>query len=165
MRKGEAARMAKHQNNGSCEKCAEILKRAHPDLLKWFQPTQRKLPELHCCEGARGYAKQMEYFQAGKSDAPFGKSAHNYVPIVAADLFWIIDGRASWEPRLYDERLANEIPFFIRWYGDPSVSFKKGSKIVRERGHVELRNWRQLLAQGQIALIEPTPDEGGPIGA
>lgn len=139
--------MTKHENNGECERCLELLN-VYPgfdlDLLGWFKMVQAKFFNFHISEGGRGRVEQESDFQRGASKAHFGESAHNYN--CAFDTFFLVNGQYSLDEKLY-AALQAEIPEFVNWYGS------KGA-VFYERPHFEKRNWKDLRIAGLIALVE-----------
>jgi hypothetical protein len=139
----------KHENNGACPKCKEIIDRYpgfHPGLREWFESLQKELPEVHTSEAGRGAARQFECLKSGASKAKFGKSAHNYN--AALDLFELSgDIKNIYEKKWFNEKLAPRLKDSIEWYG------KKGAPFF-ELPHVELKGWRQLVKDGKLKLVE-----------
>lgn len=145
--------MAKHQNNGKCEKCKEIIERYpnfNPTLKSWFFLFQAKHPEAHVSCAGRGVADQMAALAAKASKASFGDSAHNWN--CAIDVFVILPGKDIYDREWFKTVLAPAIPYFLNWYGAPGSPFP-------ELPHIELREWRGLRAQGLCALVEPMPSK------
>lgn len=146
----------KHQNNGKCQKCIEIMDK-YPNMNKqlrsWFTLFQAKHKEAHVSCAGRGYSDQEAAKAAGASKASYGKSAHNYN--CAIDVFVLLPNKDLYDKKWFTEVLAPEVPYFLKWYGEPGCSFP-------ELPHLEVREWRGLLVQGLCALVEEPPkkDEG-----
>lgn len=141
----------RHQNNGKCEKCKEIMDKfpnMNKDLRGWFIMFQAKHKEAHISCAGRGFQDQEDARAAGKSRAHYGQSSHNYN--CAIDLFVIMPGKDIYDLKWFKETLAPEIPYFLNWYGAPGAAF-------HELPHLELRSWRGLIAQGLAELVEPDP--------
>lgn len=148
----------KHANNGTCAKCQEIINtypHFHAELLAWFIEFQSRRPEAHISEAGRGRALQEIFFRRGSSKAQYGESAHNYN--AAFDLFENGGDRKNiYEKSWFTEVLSKELPDWIEWYG------KRGSKFY-ELPHVEVKEWKKLVASGQLQLVEAKNNDGGPI--
>lgn len=144
----------KHENNGRCLKCQQILNRYagfETTLRAWFEDLQAKLPEAHISCAGRGKQDQEMLFQRRASKARFGESAHNYN--AAIDIFEN-QGKPLdiYEVKWFKQVLAPHIPPWVKWYGEPGSRFW-------ELPHVELRDWRELSKQGILRLIgEDTGD-------
>ena len=141
----------KHQNNGNCEKCKELFNK-YPNfnqtLRSWFVLFQAKHPEAHISCAGRGVVDQTGALTSGNSKASFGKSAHNYN--CAIDVFCILPQKDLYDKEWFEKILAPQIPYHLNWYGAPHSPYY-------ERPHIELREWRKLLATKDIALVEPMP--------
>lgn len=139
----------KHQNNGKCPKCLDIINK-YPDFNKelksWFVLLQAKHPEAHVSCAGRGKADQEAAFTAKASKARYGQSAHNYN--CALDLFVILPKTDLYDKKWFNTVIEPAIPYSLNWYG------AKGSKFF-ELPHVEVRDWRRLVAQNLAALVEP----------
>lgn len=145
-----------HANNGKCEKCAEIFEKYpgfNKQLRSWFVIFQAKHPEAHISCAGRGFEDQEAARNAGASKAHYGQSAHNYN--CAIDLF-VMDFKnypnELYPKKWFDTVLAPEIPFFLNWYGAPGQPFP-------EMPHLEIREWRKLIAIGSAGLVEPKKNE------
>jgi hypothetical protein len=142
--------MAKHSNNGNCQRCLEIIDRYpdfNKDLKQWFKTLQKEHPEAHISCAGRGKQDQEEAVIRKASKAHFGQSAHNYN---AALDFFELAGKSSkdiYEREWFESVLAPEIPDWIEWYGKPGAKFP-------ELPHVELKGWRQLASKGILKLVE-----------
>lgn len=141
-----------HQNNGECPKCAEIFNKYpkfEPKLRGWFIFFQSKYPEAHISCAGRGHAEQETKKLEGRSNASYGKSAHNYN--CAIDIFVQLPKTDIYDKKWFANKVAPEVPFFLNWYGSPESDFY-------ELPHIELREWRKLRTSGMVALVEPNPD-------
>lgn len=138
--------MARHENNGACAKCMEIIF-TFPDpfepLVDWFVETQRQLPDLHCSEAGRGKARQERMYETHRSEAHWTESAHNWN--CALDLFR--NAKVIYDEDWFRGKLAKFIPLWLNWYGAP------GSKFY-ELPHVEIRAWKELVKDGTVKLVE-----------
>jgi hypothetical protein len=136
-----------HINNGDCPKCKEIFDK-YPgfamSLRSWFVMMQAKFQDLHISCAGRGHLEQEECFAKGASRARWGHSSHNLN--AAIDMFFLVDGKYNVERHRYD-MIASEIPDYVEWYGRPGASFP-------ELPHYELKNWRELSAQGILKPVE-----------
>ena len=140
----------KHENNGACQKCLEVINAYpgfHEPLKDWFIATQKALPEVHVSEAGRGKARQAACLKSGASKAKFGKSAHNYN--CALDLFEMggDDIKNIYEKKWFIEKLAPTLKDSIEWYG------KKGAPFF-ELPHIELKGWRDMVKAGTLKLVE-----------
>jgi hypothetical protein len=140
----------KHENNGSCIKCLEIMTKyygIHEGLKFWFLDFQSKHPEGHVSEAGRGQDAQEALYRRKASKARWGESAHNYN--AALDLFENggEDKKDIYERKWFDEVLAPNLPSGIVWYGRPSSKFW-------ELPHIEVAGWRELRDGGELKLVE-----------
>lgn len=146
----------RHLNNGKCPKCEQIFNKYpgfHQGLKDWFQKVQVNNPEAHISGGGRGKLEQEEYFQKKTSKAHYGQSAHNANS--ACDIFKLHDNGAEW-PKLWFAAVIKPAidshnaaaTFKIKWYGAPGSAFY-------ELPHIEVENWRELLKNNRIQLVEP----------
>lgn len=129
--------MAKHIINGDCPKCKEILMSTlcHPTLREWFVDLQAQRPEVHIAYAYRGKKEQDAMQRDGKSNAKFGKSPHNYIPVMALDIFFLVDGKYYLDLK-WLENIANTAPSNIAWGGV--------WKMV-DGPHFEIKNWKSLV--------------------
>lgn len=139
------------------------LKKAHPDIQRLLNAAI-KVIDFKILDATRGRAAQTKAFKQGFSKAPFGQSAHNYVPSVAVDLFpapydW--DDRAAFRKLYsvigrYDPKtgkgkgLAKEmkIPFRsgIDWNMDDDLT----TSDAWDGGHYELHPWRDFAKHSKL---------------
>lgn len=142
-----------HSNSGKCPKCSEILnkyKGFNVDLGLWFIELQSRIPEAHISCAGRGKTEQELFLKQGTSRAKYGQSAHNYN--AALDFFRLTQaGGASFDSIWYKTVLGPQIlPHqWIRWYG-----VIEGKDDYYELPHIELRNWRKLVKNGALRLVE-----------
>lgn len=141
----------KHENNGNCGKCKEILDTFpgfHAGLRALFEKLQHSSPEAHVSCAGRGRSAQETAFKSGASRAHYGESAHNYN--AALDIFELQgDQKNIFEKEWFDlvvSAWVNTTPW-LKWYGAP------GSKFF-ELPHVEVLHWRELANSNQIKLVE-----------
>lgn len=136
-----------HTNKGACAKCAQIMDK-YPGfnqfLREWFMKFQKDHPEFHVSCAGRGKEEQDSKKLSGNSLASYGQSAHNYN--CALDLFIQLPMVDMYDRTRFNEAL-NNIPYALNWYGLPGSIFK-------ELAHVEFREWRRLLAEGNAKLVE-----------
>jgi hypothetical protein len=147
----------KHENNGKCEKCLEIINRypnPHAELVSWFKEFQVTHPEAHVSCAGRGRDDQEALYLRKASKARWGESAHNYN--AALDLFETggADVKDIYEPKWFKEVLKPALPYWVKWYGEP------GSKFF-ELPHIEVADWRELRMKGQIGLVEHEIEKAG----
>lgn len=141
----------KHINNKNCPKCEEIFNRYpefNNELKTWFKAIQEKNPEAHISSAGRGKEEQELYFKKGSSKAHYGQSSHSYG--AAIDLFELHMLGARWDKSWFEKVVEPAIKLCngkFKWYG------LKGSEFY-ELPHVEVSNWKELLKQGLIKLVE-----------
>ena len=91
----------------------------------------------HCmsCNHTRNEKQQNAALKNKSSKVGWGKSAHNYIPCFAFDLFFIIEGKSKTPPRKY-KPLIDRLP----------ESIENGSKIPRlvDWGHFQVKNWKTM---------------------
>jgi hypothetical protein len=138
----------KHENNGRCEHCHELIDKypgIDPKLLSWFEFFQTHHPEAHISCAGRG-AKDQELCRLNKtSKARWGESAHNYN--CAMDFFVELPNLYIYDKHWFETVLAPNLPDFLVWYG------LKGSRYF-ELAHVERVDWKDMREQGLIQLVE-----------
>jgi peptidoglycan L-alanyl-D-glutamate endopeptidase CwlK len=128
--------MAKHQTSTKCPKCQEIIYKhlLNPILRQWFEDLQEQLPDLHIAYTYRDKDEQNKFFREGKSKAKFGQSPHNYLPALAIDVFFLVNGKYS----LDVARLAN-----IADSAPPGITWG-GKWKFKDCPHFEVTNWKTL---------------------
>lgn len=141
--------MAKHENTGHCTKCSELFESFpgfHTGLYYWFIDLQSRYPDAHISCAGRGRAAQEECFIHGLSKAHFGESAHNYN--AAIDLFQLGEDKAViYNKNWFQKVVGNNLNGMWEWYGAPGAKF-------REMPHVEVKNWKFLVKQKVLTLVE-----------
>lgn len=111
--------MAKHEISPKCPKCQEMLYAglADPVMRQWFEDLQVQRPEVHIAYVYRNKDDQDKFFREGKSKAKFGLSPHNYMPCLAIDIFFLVNGQyyldESWL-----KNIASNLPDGIEWGGN-----------------------------------------------
>lgn len=141
----------KHENNGACLKCLEILDRnggTETNLKNWFLFQQKLMPDFHVSCAVRGKFDQEMAFQKKASRAHFGQSAHNYSPALAIDTFFLSMDKALWPKDRYVElcgERGNLLPDSIDWLGAIGSPFP-------ELPHFEVVGWRGLVDAGRSVL-------------
>lgn len=138
-----------HTNDGGCEKCEEIFNlypNFNDELKTWFKAIQIENPEAHISCAGRGKVDQEVCFQRGASKAHYGQSAHNFN--LAIDIFQLKDGQAAWDQAWFDSVVKPNLYGALSWFGAPNAVF-------RELPHVEISNWKDLVQNGSVGLVEP----------
>lgn len=139
----------KHENNGKCLKCQEIMNRYpgfSPTLREWFEKLQAANPDAHTSCAGRGKADQEAALKGGFSKASYGKSSHNWN--AALDIFQLTsDGKAAWPKAWFQKVVAPALTSELNWYGAPGSSFY-------ELPHVEILVWRALRDAKALKLVE-----------
>lgn len=135
--------MAKHINNGKCEKCLEFMNEWGVDdiLRRWFIATQVRTPEMHTSCVGRNQEDQEFALLHKASKASFGKSPHNYTPSLAMDIFRLVveEGKptqASFNPEWYKAVIVPTIPDRITWGGY--------FHDIIDSPHFEIRGWSKI---------------------
>lgn len=139
-----------HLNDGSCQKCLEILNRypgINQNLNLWILNLQRNNPDAHVSCAGRGMVDQEAAFHRGASKAHYGESSHNYN--CAVDIFQLSDGKAVWDREWFDLVVGANLADGLKWYGAPGAVFY-------ELPHVELTDWKLLVKSGDAKLVEDT---------
>ena len=79
--------------------------------------------------------------------AHYGESAHNFN--AALDMFRLIDGKADFTKLWFITNIAPVVHEHLEfvWYGEDKAKFK-------EQGHIEVRNWRNMVKNGLLYLVE-----------
>ena len=143
----------KHLNNGACPRCKQIFE-AYPGFNKklrsWFVLFQATNKEAHISCAGRGFEEQESKKSSGNSNASYGHSAHNWN--AAIDLFCQIPGSDLYDEDWFKSVVGPAVPYFLNWYGAPGAAYP-------ELPHIELREWRGLKATGELALVEPIPQQ------
>lgn len=150
-----------HVNNGKCDVCADLFNKYpnfHIGLRLWFNEFQKANPDAHISCAGRGHDAQEECFKKGTSKAHYGQSSHNLN--AAIDVFRLtVQNGASWDQTWFRNvfqtaviahNTSSSTTFKINWYGSPLAKFK-------ELPHSEVDNWKELVIEGLLHLVEPIP--------
>lgn len=138
----------KHENDGYCEKCHQIINRypgLYTPLLEWFKFFQKNHPEAHISCAGRGEADQNHAYDSGTSRAHWTESAHNWN--AALDFFVAKKGLNIYDKQWFELVLGSMIPEFLEWYGKPGSEFY-------ELPHVQLKNWKAYRDSGHLRLVQ-----------
>lgn len=107
---------------------------------------QNKNPEAHVSCAGRGEMDQEACFIRKASKARWGESSHNYG--AGLDLFENSGNpKDIYEKNWFQVVLAPQLPEWMTWYGAPRSKFY-------ELPHVEVTDWRQLVKDGKLKLVE-----------
>jgi hypothetical protein len=130
-----AVKPVTHSAELPCPKCNELLTITSPILAEWFTQEQKKDPTLHIMQAYRNEKEQNRYFRSGASGVGWGKSAHNYLPSLAIDCFFLIDGKSKQIPAKY-KKMTLRLP--------PTI--ENGSIFVKlvDWCHFQVKNWQEL---------------------
>lgn len=130
-----SAQTVKHTAELPCPKCQELLLITSPVLADWFKEEQKKDPSLHIMQAYRGEKEQERVFKSGASYVGWGKSAHNYQPSFAIDLFFLENGKSKQIPTKY-KKMVSRLP----------ASLENGSAIegLVDWGHFQVKNWKKI---------------------
>lgn len=142
-----------HDNNGNCSGCDKLFDRYqgfHPMLRGWFKQMQAVYPYFHISCAGRGYEDQMMAKIGGHSNALYGQSAHNYN--AAIDTFLQKPGIELYDKSWYGEVISTEMQHepWLEWYGDKDAKYP-------ELPHIQVKNFKRLVLQGLVSLVEPLP--------
>lgn len=146
----------KHQNNGHCPHCAELFDKYpgfNSTIRSWFVLFQAANPEAHISCAGRGYEEQTKKVKEGRSNAQYGKSAHNYN--CAIDVFCQVPGSDIYDLDWFETVLAPALPDYLEWYGRPEYANDKTKYY--ELPHIELKAWKKLRDSRLAVLVEPHP--------
>ena len=108
-----------------------------PILREWFEDLQVRRPEVHIAFTYRGKADQDRFFREGKSRAKYGASPHNYLPALAIDIFFLVDGKYHLD-KSWLESIAATLPKGIYWGGN--------FKSFKDMPHFERDGWKSLAS-------------------
>ncbi len=128
--------MARHVNNGNCDKCHEIMNEfGTEDILRSsFILIQAKHNDCHVSWAGRGEVDQNRCYDQHQSNAKWGYSPHNFTPTLALDLFRLLDnGHAEWKVDWFRDVILVEMPGSITWGG----TFTKP-----DSDHFEVADWK-----------------------
>lgn len=128
-------------------------KKLHP-LLRDIVDEAIKEIDFKILDSTRGRAAQTKAFLQGNSKAPFGQSAHNYVPAIAMDLFpapydWN-DTAAFIKLSKVIMRIAAKKGIKLRWGGDWNMDGDKTTSDNWDKPHYELHPWREYAKQSKL---------------
>ncbi len=138
-----------HDASGNCKGCEfifNIYPNFHQQLKEWFKSLQRANPSFHISAGGRGREQQELFFAKGLSKAHYGHSAHNFN--AAIDLFQLVNGKVDYSREAFNRIVAPALTEELTWFGSPGASFP-------ELPHIEWKNYRELVASGELTLVEP----------
>ncbi len=137
-----------HDLSGNCQKCDRIFdlySGFNPELRTWFKAIQLDHEDLHISSAGRGKMEQEALYCRGASRSHYGQSAHSFN--AAIDVFFLINGKYSLDQMKFSIVIeANLYPAFT-WFGAPH-------SVYYERPHIEIKNWKELSAQGILKLVE-----------
>lgn len=88
---------------------------------------------------------QEEMVIKGASRAHYGQSAHNYN--AAIDIFETATMGNIYSREWFRDVLAPNIPDWIEWYG-------RHDAVFFELPHLQLKDWKDRIAKGALALVE-----------
>jgi hypothetical protein len=138
-----------HVNNGNCESCEALFNKYpgfYQPLKNWFKALQAAHPEAHISCAGRGKLEQEIYFQRGATRAHWKQSSHNWN--AAIDLFQLSNRKAVWDYQWFKKVVKPALTADLKWYGEPDAVFK-------ELPHVEVADYKNLIQQGKLKLVEP----------
>lgn len=133
---------------------AQNLSRAHPLLQKLFNEVASRI-DIGILDSTRGRAAQELAFRKGNTKVRFGKSAHNYVPAIALDVYPAPLNWKSTKPfiRLGQKfvlPLAREMKIPIRWGADWDMDSDLSDEDFVDMPHYELHPWRSYAAKAKL---------------
>lgn len=130
-----ASAAIKHTESLPCPRCQELLEICHPILQEWFEQEQKSDPTLHIMTSYRGPRDQNRAYRARSSKVYWGKSAHNYIPCFAVDLFFLVDGTSKQNVAKY-KAMIKRMP----------SSIENGSTFdgLVDWSHFYIKNWQAL---------------------
>lgn len=128
--------MAKHVISGKCPKCQEMMytQLVDPVLRQWFEDLQARQPEVHLAYTYRGKAEQDKLYREKKSNAKFGQSPHNYQPVLAFDIFFLVNGKYYLD-MAWLQAIANNMPAEMEWGGN--------WKTLKDGPHFQRKDWKK----------------------
>lgn len=140
--------MTKHVNGRTCDRCEELIAKypgIYPPIYAWYVSMKDSYPEFHISCAGRGKTDQEAAFASGHSRAHYGQSAHNVN--AAFDVFRNVGDiyDKAWFARVIEPNVRT----WMVWYGAPGAKYP-------ELPHLEVRNWKELLADGTLKLVEST---------
>jgi hypothetical protein len=131
--------VVRHLNNGSCPRCAEILKAACPELQQFAKDLQTQHPDAHVSCSYRDEKDQTDAFARGNSKARFGESPHNFKPALAIDWFRLTQ--------------AGGATFDRPWFVSVLMPAARAAGLVsgadfhtfKDYPHVEVKDWKSRV--------------------
>lgn len=127
------------------------LAKCHPKLKVIAEEAIKEI-DFRVLDATRGRDAQNRAFAAGRSKARFGKSAHNYVPAIAFDLF---PAPYDWNNRQsfislskVIMRIAKEHDIPLRWGGDWNMDGSTSDGW--DMPHFELHPWRDWAKNSKL---------------
>lgn len=120
-----------HTTDTQCPLCAFKLSQVDHRLVDWFDRTVKPFkPNVHVSWGYRDEQSQEQAVADGKSKLHYPDSAHNKLPAMALDLFFLEDGKATWPSHdLYE--ISQMMLDGMKWGG--------AWKSLGDADHFELR--------------------------
>jgi len=131
---------------------AASLANAHP-LLQGVLVAARREVVFRILDSRRGRKDQDAAFNAGRSKARYGQSAHNWTPAIAVDLFpapydW--NNHAAFDRlAVVMMRIAKEQNVPLRWGGDWNMDGNRTLSDAWDKPHFELHPWRSYAADAE----------------
>lgn len=125
-----------HQNDGGCARCHQLLHDCLPILRDWFITEQKKDPTLHIMTTYRSEKQQNNAYKTRASRVQWGKSAHNYLPCMAIDLCFFVDGKSTQIPAKY-KAMTHRLPDTIE-----NGSVFEG---LVDWCHFQVKNWQTMV--------------------
>ncbi len=129
------------------QRSRDNLDQAHRGLQKLFEEVIKHFDCTVIC-GYRGETEQNEAKQAGKSNAVFGESPHNFTPALAVD---VIPYPISWKDTDRMHYFAGQVMGIaqmmgieIKWGGDWDRDTHLSDERFHDLPHFELANWREI---------------------
>jgi hypothetical protein len=142
-----AAKPTLHSVEMPCAKCNELLTITSPILAEWFIEVQKKDPTVHIMQAYRNEKEQNRALKSGASGTGWGKSAHNYMPSLAIDLFFMIDGKSKQIPAKY-KKMTLRLP--------PTLENGSSFMGLIDWCHFQVKNWQALASNYPYGnVIEP----------
>lgn len=144
-----------HASNGACNGCHAKLfhyGEPHPLILSYFTTTQKSNPSFHIAVAGRNEADQEAAFRAKKTRAHFGQSPHNYIPLLAIDVFIL---QPNGQPSFNVDKLRAIIVPSLEAF--PEIEYSGNWPIIhgfQEYDHLEVRAWQTIIKNTQTALVQ-----------
>lgn len=125
----------KHTSQLPCTKCEELIALCHPILQEWFAQEQKNDPTLHIMTSYRKPREQNQAYRSHASKVMWGKSAHNYIPCFAIDLFFLVDGKSTQNIPKY-KIMINRLP--------STIANGSTFESLVDWSHFYVKNWQEL---------------------